>query len=70
MLHFIIKPTVSISELFQLVVAFLKSLLLTLDLNITLLLATKKLIKLNLMSLLHLYLVNAELCDLLLLGHD
>ena len=69
MFDLILETSVGIREPFELIVSLLKRLLLLLHLKFTLLLATQQLIHLYLVSLVDLYLINAELCDLLLLGH-
>jgi hypothetical protein len=66
---FVLETSVGIGEPFELIVSLLEGLLLLLHLNFTLLLATQQLIHLYLVSLVDLYFINAELCDLLFLGH-
>jgi len=65
----VLKASVGIIEPLELIVSLLEGLLQLLHLNFTILLATQQLIHLYLVSLLDLYLIDAELCDLLLLGH-
>ena len=69
MFDLIFQTAICIREPFELIVSLLERLFLLLHLNFTLLLATQQLIHLYLVSLVDLYLINAELCDLLLLGH-
>ena len=69
MFDLVLKASVGIREPFELIVSLLEGLLQFLHLNFTLLLATQQLIHLYLVSLVDLNLINAELCDLLLLGH-
>ena len=69
MFDLVLQTSIGIREPFELIVSLLEGLLLLLHLNFTLLLATQQLIHLYLVSLVDLNLINAELCDLLLLGH-
>ena len=69
MFDLVLKTSVGIREPFELIVSLLKGLIQPLHLNFTLLLSTQQLIHLYLVSLVDLYLINAELCDLLFLGH-
>ena len=69
MFNLIVKTSVCIREPFELIVSLLEGLVQPLHLNFTLLLATQQLIHLYLVSLVDLYLINSELCNLLFLGH-